>query len=405
LDWQALWLEKKVLLNLLHYMPVYAPAWRFGGPVLSVSRLCEALVRLGHRVEVLTSTAGLRTNEVEPERRTERNGVFVTYFQHTSEGSIACEGMRDAVKARIAEFDLVHITGVWQRTARAACQAAMRSRVPYVISPRGALGPYSWTRGSMKKVAYFLLQEYWNLQGATGIHYTAEQEKEECGWLRLPGRSFVVPNAIDCTLHPVPGQAEHWRESRGLEKRALLLMCVGRLHHKKGLDLLPKSLEPLRGGPWQIVFLGDDEDGTRERLQREFSARGLENQVVFLPAVPTAELPRAYSAADVVLLPSRHENFANVLVEAIACGTPVVTTPQVGLAREIARAQVGLILERDASTWTEMLAKVISNPRSLEAFRERAAPFAAGFTSDLIATRMAKEYADCIRQARETRPT
>ncbi|MEB3333644.1 MAG: hypothetical protein VKP70_01520, partial [Cyanobacteriota bacterium] len=51
--------HKRVTMRLLHFLPVYAPAWQFGGPVLSVSRLCEGLARLGVEVEVITTNAGL----------------------------------------------------------------------------------------------------------------------------------------------------------------------------------------------------------------------------------------------------------------------------------------------------------------------------------------------------------
>ena len=173
-------------------------------------------------------------------------------------------------------------------------------------------------------------------------------------------------------------------------------MCVGRLHHKKGLDLLPEVLGPLADLAWDLVFVGDDADGTRQLLQRAFSTRRLDRQVVFLGGVPAQDLARVYSAADLVLLPSRHENFANVLAEALACGTPVATTPQVGLARSLTTDGVGLVIEREVGPWRATLAGLISNSRPLGALRAGAAAFASRFQGDVIAAQMAGEYRRCI---------
>lgn len=112
------------------------------GPVLSVSRLCEGLAALGHEVEVFTSNAGLENqSELPLNQPVIRNQVKVKYFQQEPGMGINCPGMEQAVTARAKEFDIIHITGVWQRTSGAACKAAKNQGVPYIVSPRGALLP------------------------------------------------------------------------------------------------------------------------------------------------------------------------------------------------------------------------------------------------------------------------
>ncbi len=140
-------------LKILHYIPVYAPAWQFGGPVLSVSQLCEQLAVQGHEVEVFTSNTGLaEKNNIPFNQPILRNGVQVTYFEQERGMGIRCPGMEEAVKQRAKEFDVIHITGIWQRTSRAACHTAKKFGVPYILSLRGALGPYSWQQKSLKKI-------------------------------------------------------------------------------------------------------------------------------------------------------------------------------------------------------------------------------------------------------------
>ncbi|WP_298920640.1 glycosyltransferase [uncultured Nostoc sp.] len=348
-------------LKILHYIPVYAPAWQFGGPVLSVSQLCEGLAALGHQVEVFTSNAGLNNqSELPLNQPVIRNGVKVTYFQQEPGIGIHCPGMEEAVTARAREFDIIHVTGVWQRTSGAACKAAKNQGVPYVVSPRGALGPYSWQQKTAKKILYYLWQERFNVTNADGIHYTSKQELQECRWLKLPGKSFIVPNGLNTEFwQPALEAAKAWRKSQNLNEDDFILLNIGRLHHKKGLDLLPQALAPLRHLKWRMVFVGGDDDGTKAKLQQHFQSANLSDRVIFLERCEPKTLPAIYSAANLFVLPSRHENFGNVVVESLACKCPVLISDKVGLHDEVAEGGVGWVRSRVASEWTEAIGELI----------------------------------------------
>ncbi|MCW5318908.1 MULTISPECIES: glycosyltransferase [unclassified Nostoc] len=363
-------------LKILHYIPVYAPAWQFGGPVLSVSQLCEGLAALGHEVEVFTSNAGLNNQLELPLNQTViRNGVKVTYFQQEPGMGIHCPGMEQAVTARAREFDIIHITGVWQRTSGAACKAAKNQGVPYVVSPRGALGPYSWQQKTAKKILYYLCQERFNVTNAAAVHYTSNQELQECLWLKLPGKSFIIPNGLNTEFwQPALEEAKIWRKSQNLSEDDFILLNVGRLHHKKGLDLLPQALAPLQHLNWRMIFVGGDDDGTKAKLKQQFQAANLSDRVMFLESCEPKKLPAIYSAANLFVLPSRHENFGNVVVESLTCGCPVLISDKVGLHDEVAEGGVGWVRSRVASEWTEAIGELIEFPSKIQTliFKSRA---------------------------------
>lgn len=394
-------------MKILHYIPTYAPAWAFGGPVLSVSRTCEALAALGHTVEVFTTMAGVPTTAcVVPNGTVQRAGVAVTYFEQERGFGIHSPGMEAAVRARASEFDLIHVTGVWQRTSVAACRAAATVDVPYVVSPRGALGPYSWRHKTLKKAAYYALRERRNVHRAAAIHYTTAQEQRECEWLRLPGRSFVVPNPIDfAQLAPDRHGAAEWLAAQGLNPSVPLLLNVGRQHHKKGLELLPAALRMLRDEPWQAVFVGGDDDGTGRALQRTFAELGLTARVRWLPRLEPNRLAAVYSAADVFLLPSRHENFGNVVVEALSCGCPVVVSPEVGLSAEIERARVGAVVARRPRLWADAIQRAFRNPDVVREDGIRGREWAVRtFAAPRVASEMARHYEETVRCHRRRTP-
>ena len=106
-------------MRILHAMPVYAPAWKYGGPILSVSRLCEALAAKGIDVEVITTNAGLsEIPESQLGRGTIRNGVAVTYYPvDQPRGPIRSRGLVEALPGVMGRADLLHLSAIWQPLA------------------------------------------------------------------------------------------------------------------------------------------------------------------------------------------------------------------------------------------------------------------------------------------------
>jgi hypothetical protein len=152
-----------------------------------------------------------------------RNGVTVHYFPLDGPPGIRSSGLAAAVRARAGEFDLMHVTGVWQPTSVPACREARRRSIPYVVSPRGALSRYSFAQKWLKKAVYWWGWERRNVNDAAAVHYTALAEQEECSRLGLGPPGFVVPNSID--LHAwradVAG-ARAWRARHGIEPSSAL---------------------------------------------------------------------------------------------------------------------------------------------------------------------------------------
>ena len=186
-------------LNIAHFIPVYAPAWHYGGPVLSVSRLCEALAKSGHKVNVLTTNAGLpQLSGEELGKPTSRNGVEVTYFEvDRKKGTIHSKALKKSLTNYLEGSDLLHLSSVWQPLGIAVQQAAYRLEIPVIQSLRGALGPYSRSARWWKKIPYYYLRERPWLERAAGLHVTTHQEEEELVRLKLRAPCYRLPNPID----------------------------------------------------------------------------------------------------------------------------------------------------------------------------------------------------------------
>ncbi len=383
-------------LRVLHYTGVYAPAWKWGGPPRSSANLAEGTAALGHEVTVYTTNAGLEDDpNIPTDRPVLRNGVTVHYFPaRTSLLGLRSAEMENAVRRRAKDFDVVHITGVWQPTSVAACRACEALGVPYVISPRGALSPYSFSQKAWKKWPYWWMREQRNCNFASIVHYTATMEKDECARLKLRGRPVVIPNSIDFSSwwgEPEAGRA--WRSQLrpvGVIETTKVLLYAGRQHHKKGLDLLPEVLLSLPNRNWHLVLVGSDEDGSGAALVKAFGEA--KAKVTCLPATDAAGLRAAYSGADIFVLPSRHENFGNVVVEALACGCPVIVSDAVGAADQIQDIPGVTVVPRTKKEWQDaierQLRSAVKPPSDIVMDR---------FSCKGVARSMSAVYESCVK--------
>ena len=356
-------------LNITHAIPVYAPAWQFGGPVLSVSRLCEALAEAGHNVKVLTTNAGLtQLRQDELGNPFDRNGVSVTYFPVDQQrGSIQSRALEEALPESLQGSDLLHISTIWQPLGIPIQTEASRLKIPVIQTLRGALGPYSRAKGWWKKIPYYYLRERPWLQKAAALHVTSVQEQEELAKLRLKAPCHLLANPIDLeNLEMNTAKGQEWRQKYKVRKETPLFLICGRQHHKKGLDLLPAVFKDLKHQDWKLILVGHDDDGSGKRLINRLKHHNLESRLIQLPSQPNRELASIYNAADLLLLPSRHENFGNVVIEAMACGCAVaISNNRTGVGGDLLRtapAGFGAVLPRQKTCWTNWLASWLKQP-------------------------------------------
>ena len=356
-------------LKITHFIPVYAPAWQFGGPILSVSRLCEALAKAGNDVNVLTTNAGLpEISEDDLGTPINCNGVKVTYFSVDQQrGTIRSNTLQQALRSYLQDTDILHLSSIWQPLGIPVQQEAYRLNIPVIQTLRGALSPYSRSRGWWKKIPYYYLKERPWLQKVAGLHVTTRQEAEELAKLRLKAPCHLLANPINLNhLRNDAQEREKWRQKYKINFKEPVMMICGRQHHKKGLDLLPSVLKQLSHLSWKILLIGQDEDGSGARFKTDLAKHSLESRLIELASLPAQELNCIYNAADLLLLPSRHENFGNVVIEALACSCAVAVSDKTGVGGDLlhgAPANFGAVLPRQARAWADWLEAWLRNPQ------------------------------------------
>jgi len=155
-----------------------------------------------------------------------------------------------------------------------------------------------------------------------------------------PDRVRVLRNGVDLQAFHPPGDREAARRALGLTRPALV--SVGYLIPRKGHDLTIRAMALLP--EWELVILGEGPE--RPALEALIGGLGLRDRVRLLGARPHGELAACYGAADVMVLASSREGWANVLLESMACGTPVVASDIPGNPEVVRRRDAGLVVPR-----------------------------------------------------------
>ena len=194
------------------------------------------------------------------------------------------------------------------------------------------------------------------------------------GWRIEPSRLHVMRNGVDLQRFSRRPDAA-LRATTGLgDGQGPLLLSVGHLIERKGHHLVIEALASLRSShpDASLVIIGEGDE--RSALQELVRQLGLQGQVTFKGALPQAELPRWYSSADLLVLASSREGWANVLLEAMACGTPVVATRIWGTPEVVAAPEAGeLVDERSGAALAQGVVRLLARaptPEQVRAYAE-----------------------------------
>ena len=377
-------------LRLLHVVPSYYPAVRYGGPIRSVHALCASLAQRGHEVSVYTTNIdGENNSDVPLGRPVDMDGVLISYFPVPALRRLCWSpALARTLRKTTASFDLVHLHSVFLWPTYAAARAARRAQVPYVLSPRGMLvGDVIRKRSRLVKSAWIGLVEQKSLAQAARVHVTAEIEGDEVKslGLELP-QIMCVPNGVNWpSRHVALGEGPFAAIPRPYA------LFLSRVNHKKGLDRLIKAWKSVPH--LTLIIAGNDEESYLPELKALAQSEGVAGRVRFIGGVSDEHKWGLYESAEMFILPSYSENFGNVVAEAMAMACPVVITPEVGLAKLVKEVGAGLVTPGEPSVLAQAVARLHENEFQRKKFGAAGRRAAMELLSwEGVAARMEAEY-------------
>jgi len=392
-------------MKILHIVSSYWPAFEFGGPIESVHQLNKWLIKKGADITVYTTNAGLKKNKnIILKKETVVDGVKVFYFScygyvHFTFSPALCF----VVGKNIKNFDLIHITGVWNFPVLAAAFWARFYKKPYIISPRGSLmkEPMEKKSSLIKKIFLFLFVRQ-DLKNASAIHFTVETEKEEYLKAGLPlKKSIIISNGFDAEEFEKQISEDFFRSKFNILSDKKIILFLSRLNWKKGLDtLIPAFAEVLKKESRAVLVLaGPDEKNYKKEIELKIENCKLKigKDVIFTDMLIGEDKISAYRESDVFVLPSYSENFGMAVVEAMACGLPVIITKGVGISKEVEKAGAGIVIEKDKKQLTEAILKILENPQLGKKMGENGRKLVeTEFSSEKVAEKWIEEYSNLI---------
>lgn len=397
-------------MHILYAIHAYKPAYRVGGPVISVSATAEMLVNKGHRVTVVTTNSNLDEDlDVPVDRPVDVNGVSVCYFKREeplqawlpfmpyfsrSIGFLYCPAMKCALNGMMPGVDVVDTQMPFVYPTYAAAHAAFRFKKPLFYHQRGNfdLGRLRFRGG--KKRLYISLVERPIMRRASKLIALTEAERASFRTLGVATACDVVPNGIDLPV-PCAGAAERVAARWGIPVDAQLVLFLGRLHPIKGAETLLEAFAHVGGAfPDSVLMMaGPDEWRLEAQWRERFRGTSLADRVIFPGMLIGEEKQDVLARADLFSLPSTGEGFSMAVLEALASATAVMLSPGCHFP-EVDQAGAGVTVEADPQAMAVTLAQLLGGPARLRAMGEAGRRLVAEhYTWDVITDRLIDLYA------------
>lgn len=351
-------------MRILHVVPSYLPAVRYGGPIYAVHALCRALAARGHAVEVFTTNVdGTGVSPVPLDKPVTLDGVQVRYFPSPLLRRLYWSpAMGRALKRHVRTVDVVHTHSVFLWPTWAAARAARRPHVPHVVSPRGMLvKELIMRRSRLAKTLWIELIDRRNIESAAAVHVTSQNEARELarfGW-RLPPVTTIGNGADD--VDAVGSATVVSPDIREAVAQQPLVLYLGRLSWVKGLDRLLQAFALTDSGTLAIV--GTDDEHLAPALSSLADKLGIAARVRIVPRLTVgADKERLLASANVFVLASHSESFGNAVLEAMRRSVPVVVTRGVGAADAVRESGGGLVAGDDPRQIADAIARLLHDP-------------------------------------------
>jgi len=342
-------------MKVLHVIPSVGE--QSGGPATAIFPMCRALMQQGIEVVLATTDAGLQQHEAA-----EHKGVSTKFFPaQLGESFKYSRPLAAWLTANIRDFDLAHIHAVFNHSSVAAARVCRQAGIPYVVRPLGTLDPWSLAQKSLRKRVFWQISGREMLQGAAAVHYTSEAEKLGTERFTRMNHGKVIPLGIETVIGTDP-VTDYFPDLAGDP----YVLVLSRLHPKKALDVLLDAFlaltEDIRFAGWRLMLAGD---GPSDYVAKLKSKAVASSRVLFTGWVDGEKKHALLRRASLLALPSHQENFGLCVMEAMSHAVPVLVSPNVNLAPEIASVNAGWISAIHRDALIEKLAEALSDTEEL----------------------------------------
>ena len=327
-------------MKILQVIPYFTP--RRGGDVNICYNLSKQLVNRGHEVIIITTdfefdeeyAKSLVNVRIIPFKVIARIGLF-----------LISPSMKKWLKNEIRNYNVIHLHNLQSYQNNLVYRYTKKYGVSYVLQAHG-LDPKRLEEDTLKK-GYNWVWGYGILKDASKVIALTKTEAEKYKKMSVDkDKVEIVSNGIDLLEYENLPKEGEFRGKYEIKDEEKIILYLGRIHKIKGIDLLVRAFVDLVNDSDNIklVIVGPD-DGFLSTLKRQIEYLKICDKVLFAGPLYGKDKLKAYVDADVYVLPSVYEIWGITVLEACACGTPVVVTDRCGIANFVDK--VGYVVEYD----------------------------------------------------------
>ena len=279
-----------------------------GGPSRSVPMLAKGLAEQGVDITLMTvKSENMNTHALEG--TSAKLKVLTPSFSKKKIAKYLAE----------ERFDLIQIQSMWDMPYHKVMVVARKQGIPYIVTPRGMLDPWSLAHKKWKKKLAWWLYQRNDVQKSVCVFTTAKMEAEHVTNLGITTCKAVIPNGIETDSYPC-------KTSVDIVKKQVLYLS--RVHMQKGVELLIDAWKRIHSdfADWQLHIVGNGEAEYIHGLENKVKSLGLKDSIKILPPMFGEAKINVYQESALFCLPSYSESFGMAIAEAMSCGTPVITT-------------------------------------------------------------------------------
>ncbi len=384
-------------LHIVHYLPRIQ--LEEGGVVRAVLDMCEGLASAGHQVTLLTHDASQA-----PAHWKIAGGATPTVMTIPKFKVRHHFRMSRRIRKVVEQADVLHLHTPWDIGNLYLARCARKTRTPYIVSAHGMLDNWSMAQRNSKKQAYLWIVGARMLERASFVHCTAAAELEQATKWFPQGKGKIQPLVFDLSEYKdLPGVEAAQEKWPILKNDRPTLLFLSRIHYKKGIEILVDAIAAMKeqGRDVNALIAGSGDEQYLQTIKEQVREHGLEDRIEFVGHVSGDEKLSLFEAADVFVLPTSQENFGFVFFEAMACGTPVVTTRDVDTWPELEESGGAIVAPRNVESITAAVETLLDDDSKRREMGQRGRDWALDRFSG---SRVIEEYADLYRGAKENFP-
>jgi glycosyltransferase involved in cell wall biosynthesis len=325
--------------------------------------MCRELGAHGWDIVVATTDAGM-AGQLKNTLLDYRGISTIFFASQWGESFKFSRPMSDWLDANVKQFDVVHIHAVFNHSSVAAASACRKHHVPYVVRPLGSLDPWSMKQKRFRKQIFWRLLGGRLIRDAAAVHYTSQAEKELSEQTLKLNHGHVVPLGVE-ESSVTPKNGEELPSLFPSLNGNPYVLVLSRLHPKKALDILIDAFAEVtsdrRFQNWRLIIAGDGDSDYVKQLRQNVIDKNAEAHILFAGWLQGEDKNRVQQNASVEVQASYQENFGVSVVEALACGVPVLVSPHVNLAADIGSAGAGWVSEVDAGALKHSLRGILAD--------------------------------------------